>query len=153
MTLGLVRIQGKAIKIFLGLGAAGLGVPLGKGAREVLGNGTPDLGNLNPLSGSTPPIQTSNFWDIMLLLVSLGLVAIGSQIGTRGPVYVGAIGLVLFLLIAGLDVNNTPPHPFKFGIWPWVLLVGGLIGLGLSFSREASLGDQPRRFIQNLRGR
>ena len=47
------------------------------------------IGNLNPLSGSTPPIQTSNFWDIMLLLVSLGLVAIGSQIGPRGPVYVG----------------------------------------------------------------
>jgi hypothetical protein len=111
------------------------------------------LGNLNPLSGSTPPIQTSNFWDIMLLLVSLGLVAIGSQIGTRGPVYVGAVGLVLFLLIAGLDVNNNPPHPFKFGIWPWVLLVGGLIGIGLSFSREASLGDQPRRFIENLRRR
>jgi hypothetical protein len=111
------------------------------------------LGNLNPLSGSTPPIQTSNFWDIMLLIVSLGLVAIGSQIGPRGPVYVGAIGLVLFLLIAGLDLNNTPPHPFKFGFWPWVLLAGGLIGIGLSFSREASLGDQPRRFIENLRGR
>src|SRR4051794_14813371 len=112
------------------------------------------LGNLNPLSASTPPsIQTSNFWDVMLLLVSLGLVAIGSQIGTRGPVYVGGIGLVLFLLIAGLDLASTPPHPFKFGVWPWVLLAGGLIGIGLSFSREASLGDQPRRLIQNLRGR
>ncbi len=111
------------------------------------------VGNLNPFSSSTPPIQTSNFWDIMLLLVSLGLVAIGSQIGPRGPVYVGGIGLVLFLLIAGLDLNNNPPHPFKFGAWPWVLLAGGLIGIGLSFSREASLGDQPRRFIENLRGR
>jgi hypothetical protein len=111
------------------------------------------VGNLNPFSSSTPPIETSNLWDIMLLLVSLGLVAIGSQIGTRGPVYVGGIGLILFLLIAGLDLNSTPPHPFKFGVWPWVLLVGGLIGIGLSFSREASLGDQPRRFVENLRGR
>jgi hypothetical protein len=117
------------------------------------GLGITALGNLNPITGSTPPIQTSNFWDVMLLLVALGLVAIGSQIGTRGPVYIGAIGLVLWLLIVGLDLNNDPPHPFKFGIWPWVLIVGGLIGIGLSFSRDASLGDQPRRFIQNLRGR
>ena len=87
----------------------------------------------------------------MLLLVSLGLVAIGSQIGPRGPVYVGGIGLVLFLLIAGLDLDSTPPDPFKLGVWPWVLLVLGLIGIGLSFTREASLGAQPRRFIENLR--
>jgi hypothetical protein len=109
------------------------------------------IGNLNPLGGSTPPIQTSNFWDIMLLLVSLGLVAIGSQIGTRGPVYIGAIGLVLFLLIAGLDLNSERPNPFKFGGWPWILLILGLIALGLSFTKEASLGDQPRRFMENLR--
>src|SRR4051812_36031513 len=111
------------------------------------------LGNLNPLSGSTPPIQTSTFWDIMLLLVSLGLVAIGSQIGTRGPVYVGGIGLLLFLVIAGFDLNSEHPNPFKFGGWPWVLLIVGLIAVGLSFTREASLGAQPRRFIENLRRR
>ena len=127
----------------------------GAGIAAVIGCalGITAVGNLNPLSGSTPPIQTSNFWDIMLLLVSLGLVAIGSQIGTRGPVYIGGIGLILFLVIVGLDLNNTPPHPFKFGIWPWVLLAGGLIGIGLSFSREASLGDQPRRLVENLRRR
>jgi hypothetical protein len=112
------------------------------------------IGNLNPLGGSTPPIQTSDFWDIMLLLVSLGLVAIGSQIGTRGPVYVGGIGLVLFLVIAGLDLNEgLDADPFKFGVWPWVLLILGLIAIGLSLTREASLGAQPRRFVENLRGR
>jgi hypothetical protein len=112
------------------------------------------IGNLNPLGGSTPPIQTSNFWDIMLLLVSLGLVAIGSQIGTRGPVYVGGIGLVLFLVIAGLDLNEgLDADPFKFGVWPWVLLILGLIAIALSLTREASLGAQPRRFVENLRGR
>ena len=89
----------------------------------------------------------------MLLVVSLGLVAVGSQIGTRGPVYVGAIGMVFFLLIVGLDLNGDPPHPFKFGVWPWVLLILGVIGVGLSFTREASLGEQPRRFVENLRGR
>jgi hypothetical protein len=115
--------------------------------------GVTALGNLNPLSGSTPPIQTSNFWDILLLLVSLGLVAIGSQIGTRGPVYIGAIGLTLFLVIAGLDLDSARPEPFNFGGWPWVLLILGLIGIGLSFTKEASLGTQPRRFMENLRRR
>jgi hypothetical protein len=117
------------------------------------GLGITALGNLNPLSGGTPPIETSNFWDILLLLISLGLVAIGSQIGTRGPVYIGAIGLALFLVIAGFDLNSARPDPFKFGGWPWALLIAGLIGIGLSFTREASLRAQPRRFIQNLRGR
>jgi hypothetical protein len=111
------------------------------------------IGNLNPLGTGTPPIETTNLWDILLLLVSLGLVGIGSQIGVRGPVYIGGIGLFLFLIIAGLDLNSTPPHPFKLGVWPWVLLVLGLIGIGLSFTREASLGDQPRRLAENLRGR
>jgi hypothetical protein len=109
------------------------------------------LGPLAPTQVS--PIGTSNAWDVLLLLVSLGLVIIGSQIGTRGPVYVGAFGLILFLLIVGLDLNNSPPHPFTLGVWPWVLLVLGGLGVALSFSPNASLGDQPRRFIQNLRGR
>jgi hypothetical protein len=111
------------------------------------------LGNLNPLGTATPPIETSNFWDVMLLLVSLALIGVGSQIGARGPGYVGAIGLLLFVVIVGLDLNSQPPNPFKFGVWPWLLLILGLIGVGLSFLREASLGDQPSRFIRNLRGR
>jgi hypothetical protein len=111
------------------------------------------LGNLNPLGTGTPPIETTNAWDVLLLLVSLGLVGIGSQIGVRGPVYVGAIGLVLFLVIAGLDLNSTHPEPFKLGVWPWVLLGLGVIAIGLSFTREASLGDQPGRLTQTLRGR
>jgi len=116
------------------------------------GLGITALGNLNPLGG-TPPIQTTNAWDILLLLVSLGLVGLGSQIGVRGPVYIGAIGLFLFLVIAGLDLNSTPPHPFKLGSWPWILLGLGVIAIGLSFTREASLGDQPRRLAENLKGR
>jgi hypothetical protein len=127
----------------------------GAGIAAVIGCalGITALGNLNPLGTGTPPIETTNAWDVLLLLVSLGLVGIGSQIGTRGPVYVGAIGLLLFLVIAGLDLNSTPPHPFKLGVWPWVLIGLGVIGLCLSFTKEASLGDQPRRLADNLRGR
>jgi hypothetical protein len=134
----------KASELFTGAGIA---------AVIACGLGITAIGNLNPLGTGTPPIQTTNLWDILLLLVSLGLVGIGSQIGTRGPVYIGGIGLLLFLIIAGLDLNSTPPHPFKLGIWPWVLLILGLIGIGLSFTREASLGEQPRRLVENLRGR
>ena len=98
-------------------------------------------------------VHTTVLWDVLLLLVSLGSVAIGSRIGTRGPVYIGGIGLALFVLIAGTDLHDNPPHPTHFGVWPWILLVLGLGGIGLSFSKEASLGDQPRKFIENLRGR
>ena len=134
----------KASELFTGAGiAAVIACSLGITA----------LGNLNPLSTGTPVIQTSTFWDVLLLLVSLGLVGIGSAIGTRGPVYVGSVGLFLFLIIVGLDLNSAQPHPFDFGGWPWILLIVGLIGIGLSFTREASLGDEPRRFVRNLRAR
>src|SRR4029077_9195624 len=32
------------------------------------------LGNLNPLGTGTPPIETTNAWDVLLLIVSIGLV-------------------------------------------------------------------------------
>jgi hypothetical protein len=116
--------------------------------------GISSIGSLNPLATApVTPIETSTLWDILLLVVSLGLVGLGSLIGTRGPVYIGGIGLFFFLLIAGFDLNGDPPHPFEFGIWPWVLLVLGVVGIGLSGVKDASLGDQPRKLIQNLRGK
>ena len=135
----------KASELFTGAGIA---------AVLACSLGITGVANLSPLASTDiAPIETNSFWDIMLLVVSLGLVAVGSQIGTRGPVYVGAIGMVFFLLIVGLDLNGDPPHPFKFGVWPWVLLVLGLLGLLLSFVKEASQGDQPRRLVASLRGR
>jgi hypothetical protein len=98
-------------------------------------------------------VETAKHWDVLLLLVSLGLVGIGSTIGVRGPVYVGAIGLFLFLLIVGLDLDDDTPERTNFGVWPVVLLVFGALGVLLSGVREASLGDQPRQFVNRLRGR
>jgi hypothetical protein len=98
-------------------------------------------------------VDTSTLWDVLLLLVSLGLVGLGSTIGVRGPVYVGAIGLGLFLLIVGLDLDDDSPEPDNVGLWPIVLLVGGALAVLLSGVKDASLGDQPRRFLQQLRGR
>ena len=107
---------------------------------------------LNPFSDSAIVVETNTFWDVLLLLVSLGLVAIGSAIGTRGPVYVGAIGLFLFLLIVGFDVNEgSDADPTKLGGWPIILLVLGGLGILLSAVKESSLGDKPKQFVNKLK--
>lgn len=99
-------------------------------------------------------VETANHWDILLLVISLGLVGLGSTIGTRGPAYVGAIGLFLFLVIVGLDLNEgAEADPNNLGLWPIVLLVAGGLFVALSGVREASLGDQPKRTAERLRGR
>jgi hypothetical protein len=96
-------------------------------------------------------IDTSTFWDVLLLLVSLGLVGLGSTIGTRGPVYVGVIGLFFFLAIVGLDLNEDSPKPNEVGGWPWILLVLGGLGILVSAVKESSLGDKPKQFVDKLK--
>ena len=99
-------------------------------------------------------VETAQVWDVLLLVISLGLVGLGSTIGTRGPVYVGAIGLFLFLLIVGLDLNEgSEADPTNLGLWPIILLVGGALAILLSGVKEASLGDQPKKFASSLRGK
>ena len=107
--------------------------------------------NLNPLSETGTAIETSMLWDILLLLISLGLVGVGTAIGTRGPVYVGVIGLLFFLAIAGLDLDEDSPDPREIGMWPWVLLALGVLGILLSAVKESSLGDKPRQFVNKLK--
>jgi hypothetical protein len=102
-----------------------------------------------PFTSGTP-IGTSGLWDVLLLVVSLALVGLGANMGVRGPVYVGAIGLLLFLFIAGLDLNSKPPHPSKLGLWPLVLLIGGGGAMAASMSEGVTLGDGPRRWLRRI---
>ena len=95
---------------------------------------------------------TSVFWDTLLLLISLGLIGLGSTIGVRGPVYIGAIGLTLFLFIVGLDLDDDSPEQTKFGLWPLILMVLGAVGVALSSVKEASQGDKPKELVGRLKG-
>jgi hypothetical protein len=102
-----------------------------------------------PLTGGNP-IGTSALWDVLLLTISLALVGLGANMGVRGPVYVGAIGLLLFLLIAGLDLNSKPPHPTHLGLWPLFLVIGGIGAIAASMSEGVSLGDGPRNWVRRI---
>jgi len=134
----------KGSELFTGAGiAAVLACSLGIGSLASLGAFPFDI---------NPP-ETNLLWDTLLLIISLGLIGVGSTIGVRGPVYVGAIGLLLFLLLAGLDLDGDPPDPSNFGIWPIVLLVLGGLGLALSSVKEASQGDKPKELVEKLKGK
>jgi hypothetical protein len=104
-----------------------------------------------PLPGFTA-VETGTVWELLLLAISIGLISVGTLIGTRGPVYVGGIGLFLFLLIVGLDLNDDTPEPTKLGTWPIILVVvgGALTALSLS---SFTLGDRPKQWVKTLKGK
>jgi hypothetical protein len=86
---------------------------------------------------SSVPVDTGSiaepdlFWDVALLLGSLALIAAGNLIDQRGPVYVGAVGLALFVVIVGTDLDN-PVRDGSLAGWPVVLVIGALVALALS---------------------
>lgn len=67
------------------------------------------------------------FWDLVMLAVGIALIVAGVGRGLRGPAYVGAIILVLYLYSVGLDLDGNPPEGKILG-WPLILT---LLGLGL----------------------
>ncbi len=77
----------------------------------------------NPFVSVTGP-ASSLLWEIVLLVVSLLAVGYGARFAARGTAYVGAIGLLAFVAIAGADINNTSPQGKIVG-WPLVLVLVG----------------------------
>jgi hypothetical protein len=87
--------------------------------------------------------DSSFFWEVVLLAVSVALVAYGSFAGaTRGPTYVGAIGLFFFVLIAGLDLNADTAHGKLIG-WPLLLIAAGVAAIVVSMQPERPARVRP----------
>ncbi|MFL5870667.1 MAG: hypothetical protein ACJ75R_06265 [Solirubrobacterales bacterium] len=73
------------------------------------------------------PVRQSAFWDIELLVVSLALIGYAAVARVRGPGYVGAFGLLVFIYSVGLDLDDSSPAGKVLG-WPLILIViGGLL--------------------------
>src|SRR4051794_10730497 len=85
------------------------------------------------LSGSAP--KPSQGWNVFLLVVSLALIAYEARAPTRGPGYVGAVGLIAFIGLTGGDLVKRSNGDEGGGVvgWPLILLIGGAAALVASF--------------------
>ena len=73
----------------------------------------------------TPPVASpSLLWDLELLVASLLAVIWGARFAVRGPTYVGAIGLLVFLIDVGSEVGVDVPASTIVG-WPLILAIVG----------------------------
>jgi hypothetical protein len=117
---------------------AGIAAVLGAGLISFTGFGdvpvtppTPTLGGGDVVETESAGAEPSLLWDTVLLIVSLLLIAYGSWVGRRGPAYVGGIGLLLFIILAGLDLDADDPEGTILG-WPLLLLLLGLAAVVVS---------------------
>jgi hypothetical protein len=92
------------------------------------------------LGGNVP--KPGQGWNAFLLVISLLLIAYATRGRTRGPGYVGALGLGLFILLTGADlVNRLKGEGGGVVGWPLILLIGGGAAVLLSFVlKPGSLG-------------
>ncbi len=101
-----------------------------RGVNEVGGVGG-DTAVHPSLFGHISGLQTKG-WDIYLLIVSLGLVWLGARSRNRGPGYVGAVGLLIFLISVMTQLTRVESgHGQSHSLlgWPLILVVLGLAAL------------------------
>jgi hypothetical protein len=83
---------------------------------------------LSALTASITPfateaaVDTNLLWDLVLLVAALALIGYAAVSGFRGPGYVGAVGLGLFIYIVGFDLDDSSPAGKVVG-WPLILLL------------------------------
>ena len=89
----------------------------------------------DPLSDNDA--KPTELWNVFILIVSLALIAYGARAPSRGPSYVGAIGLATFVGLTGANVvalaNGHNDDREKLAGWPLLLLLLGIAGLVASF--------------------
>jgi hypothetical protein len=105
-------------------------ISLAGAAQSIIGTGT---SGASSLSGGVP--KPGQGWNVFLLVVSLLLIAYSARGATRGPGYVGAVGLGGFIGLTGLDLVNRINGHEAGGVagWPLILLIGGAILVAAGF--------------------
>lgn len=90
----------------------------------VAGSVASALGAEPDLSGA----QQHQEWDVFLLLLALGLIWYGLRAVWRGPVYIGALALLAFILSVGTELTSIFSGEGASGDlmgWPLLLLLVG----------------------------
>ncbi len=121
--------------------AAGLIFLLGAGLVSLAGV----IGGAFALSPTGVPADTggaepSVFWDLVLLGGSLVLLVAGNFVHSRGPSYVGALGILIFVALVGGDLDDDSPAGKVIG-WPLILI--GLAAVAIVASVLAARRDRP----------
>jgi hypothetical protein len=104
------------------------------------------------LSGGS---QQGDEWNVFLLLLAVALIWYGARAPWRGPAYVGAVALLVFIVSVGEDiaslVDGDDPGNGVMG-WPLLLLVlggaalaAGLLGGGGRPAAPQAATDAPTR--------
>jgi hypothetical protein len=89
--------------------------------------------------------KPSQGWNIFLLVVSLASIGFGSRGPTRGPSYIGALGLTAFIGLVGVDAVHRISGGSAGGVagWPLILLVLGLIVAAAGFLLRPGMPGGP----------
>ena len=75
-------------------------------------------------------------WQVLILGAGFGLVAFGAVDRSPGPAYLGVVNLVLFILVVS---DNDD----ELGLWPLVLLAGGIAMLAAGLRPRRPLPPEP----------
>jgi hypothetical protein len=87
-----------------------------------------DVG-LRPLFGGFGARQHF-IWDLVLLLIAVGLITYGSRARVRGPGYIGTAGLLIFVFSVAYQFSGRR-SPSSVAGWPLALLLIGAAALVL----------------------